>query len=69
MVGSICVDGKEGDRVEKGDPHGYFQFGGSTYCLVFGPNVITDFALPALPHPGATVVPVRSHLATVRARP
>jgi hypothetical protein len=34
---------------------------------VFGPGVLTDVALPAIPHPGATVVPVRSHQATIRA--
>ena len=26
---------------------------------------MTEFALPAIPHPGASVVHVRSHLATV----
>jgi phosphatidylserine decarboxylase len=40
---------KEGDRVTKGDQIGYFQFGGSTHCLVFGPGVISEFALQAIP--------------------
>jgi phosphatidylserine decarboxylase len=35
--------------VTKGDQVGYFQFGGSTYCLVFRPGVIASFALQAIP--------------------
>lgn len=45
-------DGKplqEGQKVKKGDQLGYFQFGGSTHCLVFRPNVISEFALQAIP--------------------
>ena len=30
---------KPGDRVKKGDQMGMFHFGGSTHCLVFGPQV------------------------------
>jgi phosphatidylserine decarboxylase len=40
-----------GYHVEKGEELGYFQFGGSTYCLVFRPGVISDFAVAALPQP------------------
>lgn len=40
---------KEGQRVKKGDQIGYFQFGGSTHCVVFGPGVISEFALQAIP--------------------
>jgi phosphatidylserine decarboxylase len=40
---------KEGQRVKKGDQIGYFQFGGSTHCLVFGPGVVSAFALAAIP--------------------
>jgi phosphatidylserine decarboxylase len=40
---------KEGQKVEKGDQLGYFQFGGSTHCLVFRPGVISEFAVEAMP--------------------
>ena len=39
-----------GYHVAKGDELGHFQFGGSTHCLVFGPGVIGDFAMPAIPN-------------------
>ncbi|MBO0857740.1 MAG: phosphatidylserine decarboxylase family protein [Chloracidobacterium sp.] len=40
---------KEGQRVKKGEQIGYFQYGGSTYCLVFRAGVISEFALQAVP--------------------
>ncbi len=43
---SSCIIGddiKPGKKVNKGDEVGYFQFGGSTHCLVFRPGVIKDF--------------------------
>ncbi len=47
---SSCVAAvKEGQRVKKGEEIGYFQFGGSSYCLVFRPGAIAEFALQALP--------------------
>ena len=57
-----------GHHVVKGDELGHFQFGGSTHCLVFGPGVIGDFAMTAIPQPhdpDAPLVLVRSRLATV----
>jgi phosphatidylserine decarboxylase len=59
----------KGHHVEKGEELGYFQFGGSSECLVFRPNVIDAFALDAIPQPGnpdAQPVPVRSKLAVAR---
>ncbi|MDQ6618036.1 MAG: phosphatidylserine decarboxylase family protein [Actinomycetota bacterium] len=56
-----------GYHVAKGDELGYFQFGGSTHCLVFRPGAIADFTLAALPQPhdpNAPLVLVRSKLAT-----
>ena len=47
---------------------GTSEFGGSTHCLVFRPGAIGDFAMTASPRPlepGAPLVLVRSHLATV----
>ena len=34
---------KPGARVKKGDELGYFQFGGSTHCVIFRPGVIKEF--------------------------
>ncbi len=71
---SSCVigDGVEpGTRVGKGDELGYFQFGGSTVCVLFGPGVVESFALEAVPQaPDEATHPiaVRSHLATARRR-
>ncbi|SOD03443.1 phosphatidylserine decarboxylase, partial [bacterium JGI 053] len=49
LVGPDGESLKEGQRVKKGDQIGYFQFGGSTHCLVFRPGVISEFALQAIP--------------------
>jgi len=61
---------KEGQHVKKGDQVGYFQFGGSTHCLVFRPGVISSFALQAVPQgengENSAIVPVNSLLATVK---
>ena len=43
---SSCVIAEEmrpGARVEKGQEIGYFQFGGSTHCVLFRPGVIQEF--------------------------
>jgi phosphatidylserine decarboxylase len=64
-----------GAHLAKGDELGYFQFGGSTACLLFEPGVIRDFALTAIPQPGPPDAPlqhVRAALATAnldRSRP
>jgi phosphatidylserine decarboxylase len=56
-----------GQHVKKGEQVGYFQFGGSTHCLIFRPNVISSFAAQALPQgengENSSVVPVNSLLA------
>ncbi len=60
---------RPGRRLRKGEELGYFQYGGSTYCLVFRPGVIAEFALRAIPDPhtgsGALVL-VGAKLATAR---
>jgi phosphatidylserine decarboxylase len=67
---SSCMLGdnvKPGYHVAKGEELGYFQFGGSTHCLVFRPGAIADFTLAAVPRlhdPNAPLVLVRSKLAT-----
>jgi phosphatidylserine decarboxylase len=61
---------KPGYHVEKGEELGYFQFGGSTHCLVFRPGAIAEFSLAAIPQPHdpeAPLVLVRSRLATANA--
>jgi phosphatidylserine decarboxylase len=58
---SSCVIHREiraGRRVKKGDEIGYFQFGGSTYCLVFRPGAIAEFAVEALPQPDNLAPPL-----------
>jgi phosphatidylserine decarboxylase len=68
----IASDMKPGYHVEKGEELGYFQFGGSTHCLVFRPGAIAEFSLAAIPQPrdpDAPLVLVRSHLATANATP
>ena len=67
-VSSCVIDSKAtpGYHVEKGEELGYFQFGGSTHCLVFRPGAIAEFALAAIPQPhdpNAPLVRVRSRLA------
>ena len=67
---SSCLIGsdiQEGHRVTTGDELGYFQFGGSTHCLVFRPGAVADFDLTAIPQPvqaGSRLVLVRSKIAT-----
>ena len=68
-VSSCLIDPKlrPGYHVSKGEELGYFQFGGSTHCLVFRPGAIADFSLPAIPQPRdphARLVRVCSKLAT-----
>ena len=62
----INAEIKPGYHVAKGEELGYFQFGGSTYCLVFRPGAIDSFALQAIPEPNnpdAPLVHVRSKIA------
>ena len=42
-ISSNVITVKTGQSVQKGDPLGYFQYGGSTHCLIFRPGVIRDF--------------------------
>lgn len=68
-VSSCVIDPaiQPGYHVAKGEELGYFQFGGSTHCLVFRPGAIADFSLTAIPQPHdphPPLVRVRSKLAT-----
>ncbi len=65
----VAATVKPGYHVEKGEELGYFQFGGSTHCLVFRPGAIAEFSLAAIPQPHdpqAPLVLVRSRLATAK---
>ena len=42
-VSSCEITVKAGDRVEKGQELGMFHFGGSTHCLIFGPQAKLNF--------------------------
>jgi phosphatidylserine decarboxylase len=71
-VSSNVIDPKitPGHHVEKGEEVGYFQFGGSTHCLVFRPGAIAEFSLGAIPQPHdphAPLMLVRSRLAVASA--
>jgi phosphatidylserine decarboxylase len=71
-VSSCLIDSEvtPGYHVEKGEELGYFQFGGSTHCLVFRPGAIAEFTLAAIPQPhdpNAPLVLVRSKLAIANA--
>ncbi len=60
-----------GHHVGKGDELGYFQYGGSTHCLVFRPGAIAEFTLAAIPQPHdprAPLMLVRSRLAVAASR-
>jgi phosphatidylserine decarboxylase len=62
----IDPDMTAGHHVAKGDELGYFQFGGSSHCLIFRPGAVADFHLSAIPQPHdptAPLVQVRSKLA------
>lgn len=65
-VSSCVIEALPGQQVSKGDELGYFQYGGSTYCLVFRPNVVQSF-VPSPPFDDrAPPLKVNAHLATAR---
>jgi hypothetical protein len=68
QVSQIEAGIQPGRRVVKGEELGYFQYGGSTYCMVFRPGAIAEFALEAIPehHSSASLVLVGSRLARAR---
>ncbi len=65
-VSSCVIDAHPGQRVNKGDELGYFQYGGSTYCLLFEPDVIGRFLVEAAPDRVSPVLPVNAALAIAR---
>lgn len=76
MVGMAEVSSVEltmpiGQAFKKGDQLGMFHFGGSTHCLIFGPQVQLEFKFPEnLPSADNNIQwPVNSALATVTKLP
>jgi phosphatidylserine decarboxylase len=65
-VSSCVIEAMPGQHVEKGDELGFFQYGGSTYCLIFEPGVI-EHMVPQPPFDHETPpIRVNAHLATAR---
>ncbi|MFM0215568.1 MULTISPECIES: phosphatidylserine decarboxylase family protein [Paraburkholderia] len=64
-VSSCMIEALPGQRVAKGDEIGFFQYGGSTCCLVFEPGVISSF-VPQPPFDHPPPVKVNAHIATAR---
>ncbi|KAI9763199.1 MAG: hypothetical protein M1840_000865 [Geoglossum simile] len=70
---STCeITVSEGQQVCKGEELGMFHFGGSTYCLIFRPDVDLDWVPAARMVPPAgeeqKVIPLNSQLAVARSR-
>ncbi|MDR5884230.1 phosphatidylserine decarboxylase family protein [Caballeronia sp. LZ032] len=65
-VSSCVIEALPGQRVRKGEELGYFQYGGSTYCLIFRPGVIENFERQPPYDDHASPVQVNAHLCTAR---
>lgn len=66
-VSSCQFTVKPGDKIHKGDPIGMFHFGGSSHCLIFGPQVQLDFDLHGqAPNLNAFNIPVCDRIAVAR---
>lgn len=65
-VSSCQVTVRPGQVLRKGDELGYFQFGGSTHCLVFEPGVALEFGLKPPFMAETPMVQVNAELARVR---
>lgn len=65
-ISSCQITAYEGQHVKKGDQIGMFHYGGSTYCLIFGPDVKLDFDLHDQ-KPGLFTknIPLKARIATV----
>jgi phosphatidylserine decarboxylase len=64
-ISSCILSVRAGSAIEKGDELGYFQYGGSTHCLIFERKVQLSFGLqPPFDHDTKLVL-VNAPLATV----
>ncbi|SAL02886.1 phosphatidylserine decarboxylase family protein [Caballeronia ptereochthonis] len=65
-VSSCVIEALPGQRVRKGDELGYFQYGGSTCCLIFRAGVIERFVPQPPFSDDAPPVKVNAHLCSAR---
>jgi len=65
-VSSCKFTVKENDIVKKGQDIGYFQYGGSSCCMIFEPNRIESFQENILPTEDSKIVLVNSKIATAK---
>jgi len=67
-VSSCCPSVVEGQKVKKGDQLGYFQYGGSSYAMIFDKNLELEFnSAIYVPNKGMVDLQhVNSHLATFK---
>lgn len=65
-VSSCVIDALPGQRLKKGDELGFFQYGGSTCCLVFQPDTIQRFTIPLPLENDQAPVKVNSQIAVAR---
>ena len=66
-ISSCPIEGYVGQKVKKGDPLGNFQFGGSSYCLLFEKGVSVTFTAERYPpeHWPDILQKVNSELGTI----
>jgi len=62
-ISSCVIEQNIGNTVNKGDELGYFQYGGSTYCLIFQSGAIQEF-VPKPPFDKQPLLELNSQLAT-----
>ena len=65
-VSSCVVEVRRGETVTKGQEIGYFQFGGSTHCVIFQADVQVEFTVKPPFGDGTPNVKLGAHLATVK---
>ncbi len=65
-VSSCQITVYEGQHVKKGEQIGMFHFGGSTHCLIFGPQVKLEFDFHGQkPGLNSKNIPINSRIATL----
>jgi phosphatidylserine decarboxylase len=64
-ISSCVVEVRRGDKVSKGQEIGYFQYGGSTHCLIFQPAARIAFEVRPPFGDNTPTVKLGAHLATV----
>ena len=67
-VSSCVIDVTPGQHVHKGEELGFFQYGGSTYCLFFAPGVVGADAFSVQPPLSHDTAVVKVNAALARAR-